>query len=242
MYSLLRQFTILNGPIIAQVSINSTGGNPDVSATQDGSSTDRGGLILRMAVETRINEMAETPNQMNPDNLGFEISSSANLGTTLVRYEHVSVSLNDSLSIGRSYKIFPTNNTNLDATIGLRYLESELEGYSESALGVWRKEYSFWYNPPSLNKPSSDRVMINQVDFLGAWTLAPNTPTLDLRVFLAGPYDVLNVKKKDELRNADLIPTTEPFSELGYLFPLSGGGEQVLSQVFNIGGSKAIAD
>ncbi|MEO1438267.1 MAG: hypothetical protein AAFV80_22185, partial [Bacteroidota bacterium] len=182
------------------------------------------------------------PSQVNPGNLGFEISSSANLGSTLVQREHVPVSLNDSLSINRSYKIFPTNNTDLDATIGLRYLESELEGYNESALGAWRKEHSFWYNPPSLNQSSSDRVTINQVDFLGAWTLAPNAPTLDVRVFLAGPYDVLNVEMKDELRNADLIPTTEPFSELGYLFPSSGGGEQVLPQVFNIGGSSAIVD
>lgn len=190
----------------------------------------------------QITRDLNAPTNRNPGNLGVQITSDQNLGPTLVQRSHVPVQLNDTVSMERVYRVFPTNNTNLDATVKLKYFETELNGHQESTLGVWRRDSAFWYNPTSTLESNSDEVVLNNVDYLSEFTLAPNAPMVDLRVFLAGPYNNASLEMTDELRNTNLIPTTEPYSELGYTFPASGGGEQVNPQVFNISGSDAIVD
>ncbi|MEO1435648.1 MAG: hypothetical protein AAFV80_08945 [Bacteroidota bacterium] len=182
------------------------------------------------------------PINTTPGSLGLRITSSQNLGPTLIQREYVPVALNDTLSIEAIFKVFPTNNANLDATLRFEYWEAELNGHDEATLGSWKRDSAFWYNPGGTPAPNSNRVTLTNVDVLSEFTLAPNAPAVDLRVFLAGSYDDANLEMTDELRAANLIPTTEPYTELGYTFPASGGGEQINPQVFNISGSDAIVD
>ncbi len=179
----------------------------------------------------------------SPGELGVRISSSQNLGSTLIQRTHVPISLNDTESIARIYKIFPTNNSDLDATIKLEYFEAELNGHNESDLGVWREDSGFWYNATSTAEPNINQFTIENVDFLSEeWTLAPRAPAVDMRVLLAGPYDDSSAEMADDLRTSDLVPTTEPYTALGYDYPASGGGEQIDPTVLAKTGSDAIVD
>lgn len=182
------------------------------------------------------------PSGINPGNLGATISSAANLGSTLIQREHFPQNLNDTLSIERTYKFFPTNNSNLNASVELGYLEAELNGHNESELGAWRRDSTFWYNPASTAQPNADRVVVDSVGFLTEWTLVARAPAVDLRVLLAGPYDVSSAEMTDDLRSSDLIPTTEPYTALGYDHPASGGGEQINPAILEQTGSNAIVD
>jgi hypothetical protein len=85
------------------------------------------------------------PSSANPANLGAIISSSQNLGNTLIKRGHQSqTNLSGSgSSILRYYDITPAGNTALDATLRLQYFNSELNGLDQNALGIWRKPTGF---------------------------------------------------------------------------------------------------
>lgn len=77
------------------------------------------------------------PSAVNPGNIGIEITSASNLGlTTIKRGEQQQVS-GSGYSINRYYDIIPTNNTALNATIKMFYMDAELAGITESELKLW---------------------------------------------------------------------------------------------------------
>jgi len=75
---------------------------------------------------------------------------------------------------------------------------------------------------------------IGRGDVADLYTL-PLSLQLAVKAFLEGPYDQGQDRMNDDLRSLGLIPTTEPYSALGYFF-VGGGGEVVQSSVFNSGG------
>ncbi len=82
------------------------------------------------------------PTSQDPGNLGATITSSSNLGNTIIRRGH-QVQVNGSgagSSIQRYFDIIPANNSALNATVRLRYLDAELNGLGESTLVVWRSD------------------------------------------------------------------------------------------------------
>ena len=86
-------------------------------------------------LQTTVNLNA--PNATNPANLGAIITSTANLGSTIIKRAHSSFTLNGN-GINRSFDITPTNNTGLDATLKFNYLDAELNGNSEANLALWK--------------------------------------------------------------------------------------------------------
>jgi len=64
---------------------------------------------------------------------------------------------------------------------------------------------------------------------------------LNLKVFLQGPYSEINGIMRDDLREMGVLPTTEPYTSLGYVFN-QGGGESVSPSVFDVTGPDAIVD
>lgn len=72
------------------------------------------------------------PSSINPGNLGAVISSSANMGNTVIRRGHTAQLAGSSEGIKRYYDILPSNNLNLNATLRFYYLDSELNGVSKS--------------------------------------------------------------------------------------------------------------
>lgn len=64
---------------------------------------------------------------------------------------------------------------------------------------------------------------------------------LSPKVFLEGPYNSGTGMMNDDLRLAGYVPTSEPFTALGYSF-MNGGGETINANVLTPNGNNAIVD
>lgn len=64
---------------------------------------------------------------------------------------------------------------------------------------------------------------------------------LSVRVFLQGPFDMNLGRMRDALRAAGYLPTSEPYSAMGFT-QVSGGGESVTPGIFDMTGPNAIVD
>lgn len=85
-----------------------------------------------------ITQTLNAPAAVNPGNLGAIITSAQNLGSTTIRRGHVPQSSPQMQgSISRYYDILPTNNSNLNATLRIKYLDAELNTQAEAGLNQW---------------------------------------------------------------------------------------------------------
>ena len=82
------------------------------------------------------------PSAVNPGNLGIIITSSQNLGNTVVKRGHGSQTNSNGggKSVLRYYDIIPANNASLDATLRFTFLTAELNGLDENGLVLWEKQ------------------------------------------------------------------------------------------------------
>ena len=74
------------------------------------------------------------PSGYNPGNLGIEITSAANLGSTIIRRGHQQQS---EEFINRYFDVIPINNSSLNATIKFYYFDAELAGISAANLAIF---------------------------------------------------------------------------------------------------------
>lgn len=112
------------------------------------------------------------PSDINPGNLGYRITSSANLGSTVVKRGHQQQS---GASVYRYYDVVPANNENLNATVSMYYFHNELGTVPEGNLGLF---YSInggtvWANlgATSLNT-TDDYLTKSGVNSLSRFTLS----------------------------------------------------------------------
>lgn len=121
-------------------------------------------------VEIQVNLNA--PNQVNPGNLGAVITSSANLGNTTIRRGHGVSSIDADGSIKRYFDVLPANNTNLAATFRFNYLESELNGLTESNLALGRSvDHVAWTNVGYTTRSSaSNYIEKTGIPSFSRWT------------------------------------------------------------------------
>ena len=92
-----------------------------------------GGSIRRLAVIG-----ANMPS--NPGNIGVEITSSKSPGQTIITRSHTQQTMKDgNTSVQRYFEITPSLNADLDATVRLYYLDSELEDKSKNRTQYFRK-------------------------------------------------------------------------------------------------------
>ncbi|MBL7954922.1 MAG: PKD domain-containing protein [Flavobacteriales bacterium] len=89
--------------------------------------------------------------------------------------------------------------------------------------------------------PCTTPVQYGQVEEYGIVISAPAGIAVAAKAFLEGPYDATTGLMADGLRSASLIPSTEPYTALGYSF-VGGGGETVAPAVLAVTGSNAIVD
>jgi len=117
-----------------------------------------------------------TPVLANPGNLGAIISSSQNLGFTIIRRGHLSQTNGGGggNSTFRYYDILPVNNASLNASLRFHYFDAELNGLAENTLTLWKSPN----NTNWLNMGFSGRdAIINYVEQAGLadfsrWTLS----------------------------------------------------------------------
>ncbi|MGB8193000.1 MAG: T9SS type A sorting domain-containing protein [Chitinophagaceae bacterium] len=92
----------------------------------------KGGVVIATAV-------LNAPQLVNPGNLGVQLSSSANLGYTVITRGHVQQANGQARSIERYYEIQPAFNT-ADISLKIFYLEPELGGNNEAELVLWNHD------------------------------------------------------------------------------------------------------
>lgn len=71
--------------------------------------------------------------------------------------------------------------------------------------------------------------------------IAPTTVTMNIKVFLEGPFDGVS-EMHDDLRGLASFPLSEPYTGLGFTQVGDGGGESISSTVLSVSGSNAIVD
>lgn len=87
----------------------------------------------------QIIQNMSSPNMTNPGGLGVFVTSSANLGSVTIRRGHTPQSGTGLTgSINRYYSIVPTNNSNLNATVRLKYFDAELNAQNENSLVIYQ--------------------------------------------------------------------------------------------------------
>ena len=63
-----------------------------------------------------------------------------------------------------------------------------------------------------------------------------------LKLMLEGPYDAATDRMRDDLRTANQLPLTEPYTALGFAQAGNGGNETINASVFSTTGDDAIVD
>jgi hypothetical protein len=81
----------------------------------------------------------------------------------------------------------------------------------------------------------------NNIANFGQFTIAKEGLTLSMKVFLEGAFNTTTGKMNDNLRTSGLIPTTEPYTNLGFTY-IGGGGGTINSNVLATTGDNAIVD
>lgn len=114
------------------------------------------------------------PSSVNPGGLGAVISSSANLGNTVVERYHSAASGNGNTGILRRYNVQPATNTGLNATMRFYYDESELNGQTEAGLVIFRSANgadNTWSTIPSFVNAADNYVEVPNVGESAYWTI-----------------------------------------------------------------------
>lgn len=96
-------------------------GNSGSIAGERNESYISGGTIKRVA-------LLQSPDGINPGNIGVSITSSANLGETVIIRGSESTVSGGNNNVHRYFDIAPANNQDLQATLRFHYLDAELAG------------------------------------------------------------------------------------------------------------------
>jgi len=84
----------------------------------------------------------------------------------------------------------------------------------------------------ALGQQATDQVTVNVIPCV----------TLEVKVMLQGPFDATTGLMRDDLRKQGLIPTTEPYTSLGYNHVGTGGDEAITTGILDVTGDEAVVD
>jgi len=136
----------------------------------------------------QITALLNAPSAANPGNLGAVISSSQNLGSTVINRGHVSQTNNDGNgnSINRYFDISPANDDGLNATLRFQYFDAELNGLTENTLVLYKSTDNIkWVNQGlSTRDVTNNYVELTGISSLSRWTLSSPGNSLPLQFLL----------------------------------------------------------
>lgn len=123
------------------------------------------------------------PNAANPGHLGAVITTTQNLGNTVIRRGHVPQNspTGTASSIARYYDIGPTNDAGLDATLRMYYSYNELNGLDPTTLALYKTEDGTNWSPQGFTNRSTNYVEVSGIDKFSRWTLSSLTNPLPLQ-------------------------------------------------------------
>ena len=132
-----------------------------------------GGMVLRT-------ETLNAPVSANPGNIGIELTTTGNLGTTLVRRGHIpQTGTTSGIGIGRYFDIIPAaGNAGLNASLDFHYLDHEIVGFTEADLAMSARDVPMGYwdmiGVDALDQ-ANNILTKNSIDTLGRFTLTSST-------------------------------------------------------------------
>ncbi len=126
----------------------------------------------------RITSVLNAPQAVNPGHIGVDITSDADMGTTVITRGHMAqVNTTGDLSIERWFNIAPERNANLNATLRFWYLDAEVGMNNKNTLTVFsrRENGANWSVKGKDNSDiSANWVLKGKLDQLTNYTLARN--------------------------------------------------------------------
>ena len=129
----------------------------------------------------QITSTLNAPSLSNPGNLGAVITSTQNLGSTIIKRGHVSQTdvATPNFSINRYYDITPATNTNLNATLRINYFDAELNGKTEANLSLWKStdNINWTYTGFSNKNAVSNFVEANAIASFSRFTVSDKFAT-----------------------------------------------------------------
>lgn len=124
----------------------------------------------------RVTSVLNGPRAVNPGNIGIEITSEGNLGTTVINRGHYPLTNSGGeTSIQRWFDVVAETNTNLHASLRLFFLDGELAGNDKNGLTFYSGEETNG-TLACLGKdavdPNANWILKNNLDQLHRFTLA----------------------------------------------------------------------
>lgn len=141
------------------------------------------------------------PSSTNPGNLGAILTSSANLGATVVRRGHQSQinSYGNGNTILRYFDILPANNSSLNASLRFAYFDAELNSLDENSLVFWKSDNNInWLNLGfNTRNTITNYVEKTGINSFSRWTLSSPINPLQVQFALVNSscvngYNVIN--------------------------------------------------
>ncbi len=117
----------------------------------------------------------------NIGGLGAVITTSANMGSTVIERHHSTIS-GATNSIKRYFVIEPTNNTNLNATLTFDYDETELNGNTENTLSLYRSTDNgvSWSDLGCTLDIDNNNLTLSGINHFSWWTATKQNSTLPI--------------------------------------------------------------
>lgn len=122
-----------------------------------------------------------SPVNVNPGNIGLTITSAADLGSTFIERYHYGIG---TQNVRRIFRIIPTTNSALNATIQFQYLDAEVGGLDENLFTIWKSTNGTtgWVNQGGVVNTSLNTVTLNGINDFAWYTIAPSNASLPVRL------------------------------------------------------------
>jgi large repetitive protein len=110
----------------------------------------------------------------NVGGLGAILTSSANMGSTVISRGHAAQSGNVKSGILRYYDISPTSNTGLNATLVFNYRDLEMNGLTEADFKLYKSTDagSTWWGMGGTVNTVDNQVTLGSIGSFSRWTLS----------------------------------------------------------------------
>jgi len=259
--------TRLNQPTLIRQEVRFLQGNLDLNGQglylDDAATLEQESETARVLDQTgggfvQISLPLNAPSALDPGNLGFSITSTANLGQTSIIRSHDPPSVNGAGAIERYFEVNPTNNSSLNATVEFSYFDAELNGLNESNFRLYQSNdngLSWNAFASSSHTPTTNTVQLTGLSELARLTVSNQVafPVSWLGVSAAwvsgktGAVATISWETASEEQSDRFLiirrihGQASEWAEVGSV-PAAGNSHDLLSYKFEDGSAQASAD
>ena len=248
--TIVNQLDMTSGKLDVQdhnLNISDAASIVNASATSYLETSSTGSLVQRVAssqVDFPVGKGSYTP--ISITNSGTADTLSVRVDDTVYSEGTSGTEITEDI-VDRSWYITENTEGGSNLTLTAQWNTSdELTNFDRTSAGI--HQYStYWETNAYSTSFGGDPYFIARggitstgVFSIGGSTLAGGV-VVDMMAFLEGPYNGA-AGMNDYLRSANLIPTSEPYTDLGFTHVFRGGGETIDASVLTVTGTAAVID